>query len=86
MWTTWVTIHESYGLPRAAYEFRRHLENAGIRVRVSGRSRRSVYVYRLQVPRHELDRATLLLDGYKQKLRGDVNQQPPSGNSDERKY
>ncbi|GEB31402.1 MULTISPECIES: hypothetical protein [Brevibacillus] len=51
MWTKWVTIHESYGLPRVASECRIYLEMKGIRVRLLSReTKKGGHVYTLQVP------------------------------------
>ncbi|NGQ97100.1 hypothetical protein G3578_18330 [Brevibacillus sp. SYP-B805] len=69
MWTKWVTIHESYGLPRAAHECRKYLEHQGIRVKLSGRARRSVFLYTLQVPQEQKERAISLLSRCKKQLR-----------------
>ena len=63
MWVKWVTIHESYGLPRVAQECRRYLEGQGIRVRLfSKQTKRAGHLYMLQVPadQEELARSCLL--------------------------
>ncbi|MFY0543523.1 hypothetical protein [Brevibacillus sp. H7] len=69
MWTKWVTIHESYGLPRAAQECRRFLENKGIRVRLlSRKTKRAGHLYALQVPVDQQQVAEELLHAYKKSL------------------
>lgn len=64
----WVTIHQSYGLPRAAYECRKHLENHGVRVQLSVVSRGSVYVYMIRVPQAQKEKAIEILEKFKQGL------------------
>lgn len=66
MFTRWVTIHESYGLPRAAQECRHYLEIRGISVRLRGESRGSLYYYWIQVPQHQQKLAVELMAQYKQ--------------------
>lgn len=68
MFTRWVTIHESYGLPRAAQEYRQYLETRGISVRLQGERRGSLYYYWIQVPRPLQKRAVELMVQYKQGL------------------
>jgi len=71
MWTKWVTIHESYGLPRAADECRRYLENRGIAVRLFSRqTKRSSHLYWLKVPEQQQRMAEELLRTYKKSLYG----------------
>lgn len=67
MWVKWIAIHESYGLPRAAQECRQYLENQGIRVKISTRERRSVFVYRLLVPSEQKEQAEMLLKRFRQR-------------------
>jgi hypothetical protein len=68
-WTKWVTIHESYGLPRAAQECRTYLENRGIRVKLRiGKSKRDAPIYVLQVPEEEKKEAEALLSRFKKTL------------------
>lgn len=69
MFTKWVTIHQSYGLPRAAQEYRRYLENNGIQVQLYGENRGSVYFYYIQVPEKQKTKALEILNKYKQGLR-----------------
>ncbi len=69
MWTKWVTIHESYGLPRAADECRRYLENRGIRVKLMSRkTKRLGHLYALQVPVEQQRIAEELLRTFKKTL------------------
>lgn len=69
MWTKWVTIHESYGLPRAAQECRRYLENRGVRVKLySKKTRRSGHLYGMQVPAEQKQLAESLLLDFKKSL------------------
>ena len=69
MWVKWVTLHESYGLPRIAQELRRYLELKGIRVRlVSKRTRRAGYQYLLQVPKSQQQQAEQFLRSFKDSL------------------
>jgi hypothetical protein len=71
MWTKWVTIHESYGLPRVADDCRRYLESRGVRVRlVSRQTKRSGHLYTLKVPLEQKGIAMELLRTYKNKLYG----------------
>ena len=66
MLTKWVTIHQSYGLPRAAQECRRYLEHYGIRVQLFGERRGNVYLYVIQVPKGQKEKAMEVLAKYKQ--------------------
>lgn len=69
MWVKWVTIHESYGLPRIAQELRQFLERKGITVRlVSHRTRRAGHLYTLQVPKSQLEQAEHHLNAFKNTL------------------
>ncbi|ELK43347.1 hypothetical protein D478_03994 [Brevibacillus agri BAB-2500] len=69
MWTKWVTIHESYGLPRVASECRRYLEIKGIRVRLLSReTKKGGYVYTLQVPSSQAAEARQWLREFKSTL------------------
>jgi len=69
MWVKWVTIHESFGLPRAAQELRCFLELEGIRVRlVSRRTKRAGHVYALQVPRAQRKKAEQILYDFRKRL------------------
>ncbi|MET3290035.1 hypothetical protein EDM56_19160 [Brevibacillus fluminis] len=68
MWTNWVTIHESFGLPRVAQDCRTFLENNGIRVRLQlSRKQTSVY-YLLQVPKAQEGAARELLTRFRKNL------------------
>ncbi len=69
MWKKWVVIHKSYGLPRAAQECRRYLENKGIRAKISTEEKRSVFVYRLLVPGEQQEQAEMLLKRFRQSAR-----------------
>ncbi|MFM1651395.1 hypothetical protein ACI7RC_04730 [Brevibacillus sp. B_LB10_24] len=69
MWTTWTTIHESYGLPRAANDLRQYLELNGIRVRLSNQKQGTLRSYSLQVPIHQKENALLLLGQYKRTIK-----------------
>lgn len=66
MLTKWVTIHQSYGLPRVAQECRRFLENHGIRVQLFGESRGHLYLYFLQVPHEQKHHAMEILAKFRQ--------------------
>ncbi|MBO8163266.1 MAG: hypothetical protein H0Z34_06000 [Brevibacillus sp.] len=68
MWTRWVTIHQSYGLPRAAQECRDYLANRGIRVRLYGSKKGALHTYHLQVPSSQKERALALLKAYKKGI------------------
>ncbi|CAM3636973.1 MULTISPECIES: hypothetical protein [Brevibacillus] len=69
MWIKWVTIHESYGLPRVAQECRQYLELQGIQVRLVGmRTRRKGHVYKLQVPVEQEEQARERLHTFKSML------------------
>ncbi|EMT53894.1 MULTISPECIES: hypothetical protein [Brevibacillus] len=69
MWIKWVTIHESYGLPRMANECRHYLEMKGIRVRLlSRKTQRTGHVYVLQVPEKQRDQALEWLHQFKNRL------------------
>jgi predicted secreted acid phosphatase len=69
MWTKWVTIHQSYGVPRVAQEFIRYLEIKGVRVRLTSRqTRRSGHVYALQVPDDQRQAAEELLRQFKKSF------------------
>ena len=67
MLTKWVAIHESYGLPRAAHTLRLYLENQGIRVKITTKERRSIYVYRVLVAAEQKERAELLLQQFRDR-------------------
>ncbi|BAH43103.1 MULTISPECIES: hypothetical protein [Brevibacillus] len=70
MWIKWVTIHESYGLPRIAQECRRYLEMKGIRVRLlSKQTKKAGHVYTLQVPLAQQEQAKVLLRDFKNTLK-----------------
>ncbi|MGG1660349.1 hypothetical protein [Brevibacillus sp. NRS-1366] len=69
MWIKWVTIHESYGLPRVAQECRRFLEIKGIQVRLlSKKTKRAGYLYTLQVPIEQQEQAKKWLSEFKSTL------------------
>ncbi|WP_232699258.1 SPOR domain-containing protein [Brevibacillus daliensis] len=69
MWTKWVIVHQSYGLPRAADEYRRRLKLAGITCKVTGKKRGgALYLYQVQVPIEEKERALSLLAEIKREL------------------
>lgn len=69
MWIKWVTIHESYGLPRVAQECRQYLESRGIQVRLtSKKTKRAGYIYALQVPLSQQELAQELLNAFKETL------------------
>ncbi|GED66347.1 hypothetical protein BRE01_00490 [Brevibacillus reuszeri] len=69
MWIKWVTIHESYGLPRVAQECRRFLETKGISVRLtSQKTKRAGYLYMLQVPSKQEEQAKKWLADFKSSL------------------
>lgn len=69
MWIKWVTIHESYGLPRVAQECRRYLEGKGIQVRLySKQTKRAGHVYTLQVPADQQEEAKFWLREFKSTL------------------
>ncbi|QQE73018.1 hypothetical protein KDJ56_13815 [Brevibacillus composti] len=69
MWIKWVTIHESYGLPRVAQEYRHYLERRGIHVRLLFRKTRKMsHVYILQVPAEEREQALEWLRMFKARL------------------
>lgn len=69
MWIKWVTIHESYGLPRVAQECRQYLELQGIQARLIGkRTRRKGHVYKLQVPVEQEEQARERLHMFKSML------------------
>ncbi|UFJ43083.1 hypothetical protein LOK74_11595 [Brevibacillus humidisoli] len=68
MWTRWVTIHTSYGLPRAAQQCRDYLANRGIRVRLYGTKKGNLHTYHLQVPSTQKERALALLGTYKKRI------------------
>lgn len=69
MWIKWVTIHESYGLPRVAQECRRYLERQGIRVRLLSRqTKRAGHLYMLQVPSIQEEQAREWLREFKSTL------------------
>ncbi|QRG69639.1 hypothetical protein [Brevibacillus choshinensis] len=66
MWIKWVTIHESYGLPRVAQECRLYLEGKGIRVRLfSKQTKRAGHLYMLQVPSDQEEEARNWLREFK---------------------
>lgn len=70
MWIKWVTIHESYGLPRLAQECRQYLESKGIQVRLTSKqTKRAGYVYALQVPYGQQESARRMLRDFKDTLR-----------------
>jgi hypothetical protein len=69
MWTKWVTIHQSYGVPRAAQECRRYLETNGVRVRLTSRkTKRLGHLYVLQVPVDQRRAAEELLRQFKKSF------------------
>lgn len=69
MWTKWVTIHQSYGLPRVAQEFRTYLENRGVRVRLqTGKTKRSAPIYYILVPIDQKKRAETYLADFKKSM------------------
>ncbi|MGD8191752.1 hypothetical protein ACQCN2_17360 [Brevibacillus ginsengisoli] len=68
MLTKWVTIHQSYGLPRAAQEFRRYLEHHGIQTQLLVKSKGNVSLYVIQVPQSQKEKALKVLEKYKQGL------------------
>lgn len=69
MWIKWVTIHESYGLPRVAHECRRFLEIKGIQVRLlSKKTKRAGHLYTLQVPNEQQELAKKWLSEFKSTL------------------
>ncbi len=68
MFTKWVTIHESYGLPRAAQECRGFLEHHGVKVRLFGETKGALYYYSIQVPHKQRKKAVEMLEKYKQRL------------------
>ncbi|MED4908553.1 hypothetical protein [Brevibacillus centrosporus] len=68
-WIKWVTIHESYGLPRVAQECRRYLESQGIRVRINFKqTKRAGHVYMLQVPADQEELARICLQAFKDAI------------------
>ncbi|WP_134682938.1 hypothetical protein [Brevibacillus migulae] len=67
MLTKWIAIHESYGLPRAAQALRLYLENQGIRVKITTKEKRSIYVYQVLVAAEQKERATLLLKQFRDR-------------------
>lgn len=70
MWIKWVTIHESYGLPRIAQECRRYLEGKGVRVRLlSKQTKKAGHLYTLQVPINQQDQAKAWLLDFKNTLK-----------------
>ncbi|GAA4710614.1 hypothetical protein [Brevibacillus fulvus] len=69
MWTKWISLHRSYGFPRAAEECRVYLENNGVRVRLKlKRNKRATVLYILQVPKESHRRAKELLAQFKKTL------------------
>jgi hypothetical protein len=69
MWIKWVTIHESYGLPRVAQECRQFLELQGIQVRlITKKNKRTGLVYQLQVPSTVQERARERLLAFKRSM------------------
>jgi hypothetical protein len=69
MWTKWVTIHQSYGVPRVAQECRRYLETRGVRVNLTSRkTKRSGFLYTLQVPAEQQQTAEELLRQFKRSF------------------
>lgn len=69
MWTKWVILHHSYGLPRVAMECRTYLENRGIRVKLRmGRSKRATSKYYLLVPKGQKAQAEAHLADFRKGL------------------
>ncbi|QDX93334.1 hypothetical protein EEL32_09380 [Brevibacillus laterosporus] len=68
MWVKWVSIHQSYGLPRAAEDYRQRLRLAHIRSRITSKKSGATYVYNLQVPIAEKDRALQVLHTMKKEM------------------
>lgn len=69
MWTRWVTIHQSYGLPRVAQDCRQFLELKGIQVKVvAKRTKRNGHVYSLRVPSSQQEQAKKWLHLFKQTM------------------
>lgn len=68
MWTNWVTIHESFGLPRVAQDCRTFLEHNGIRVRFQLNRKQAMIYYTLQVPQPQEHAARELLTRFRKNL------------------
>ncbi|MED1783368.1 hypothetical protein P4V43_16245 [Brevibacillus fortis] len=70
MWIKWVTVHESYGLPRIVQEYRSYLEMKGISVRLLFRqTKKAGHVYTLQVPLAHEEQAKALLRDFQNTLK-----------------
>ncbi|MGE5703976.1 MAG: hypothetical protein ACM32O_15745 [Clostridia bacterium] len=69
MWTKWVTIHQSFGVPRAAQDCRTYLEQHGIYARIQmNRRKQMISTYWIQVPRDQEKQARELLTHFRKNL------------------
>jgi hypothetical protein len=68
LWTNWVSIHQSFGLPRVAQDCRAYLEHNGIRVRFQMNRKQTITSYYLLVPKAQEQDARELLTHFRRNL------------------